>query len=380
MKPTETFADYFCLNIDRDNFFIDEAKDWQLVFGASTYKKGVDAMLDQSIVTRRAPRLVWVGDFGVGKTHHLNYTYNRILAEHLPFHVIRMETPDLASNSEFNILFQRMVNEIGMKFFRDLLTSHITSNAGWLDTITPLDIRKALRQLALNDEVAELAWNFLCGRTLAKDERKGVGVSKTQINDSEEFASVISAIAHVIRAQTPDKKSLLYLIDEVEGLEAVTRADAANLWGNALRKILDVTDVGAIFAIGAQDLISIPPIMQQGPVVSRFGQQNFVKLESYDVIEAQCFLKDLFAEFVDSKKRTALEAKEDLTIVPDYDSSTYPFTSSALEGYSGWLVSESGRSKPRQFLNALNATLNDAKAQGIHVVDRAFCELRGEWH
>jgi hypothetical protein len=379
MKPVVTFADFFCLKDGRDNFFIDESKDWQLVFGALRYKKGVDEMLDQAIVTKRAPRLVWVGDFGVGKTHHINYTYHRILSEQLPFHVIKMETPDLGSNSEVNILFQRMVNEIDFKFFRDLLNSHIAQQPGWLETITPLDIRKALRQMALNLDVAELAWGFLCGRTLGKDQRL-VGVSKVQIDDSEEFASVISAIAQIIREQTPDKKSLLYLIDEVEGLGAVTKPDAVNLWTNALRKILDVTEVGAIFAIGAQDLNSIPPIMLQGPIVRRFGQQNYVKLDTYEVTEAQAFLKELFASFVDPIKRSALEAKDGLNKKSDYDSATYPFTSGAIEGYSEWLVSETGRSKPAQFLLSLNATLNAAKREGKQVVDRAFCELRGEWH
>jgi hypothetical protein len=379
MKTIETFAEYFCLNSDRDNFFIDEARDWQLVFGSRKYKEGVDVMLDQAIATKRPPRLVWVGDFGVGKTHHINYTYNRILDEKLPFHVIKMETPDLEDNSEFNILFQRMINEIGFKFFKEHLVAHISKQAGWLDAITPIDIRKALRQLALNEEVAELAWKFICGKALAKDERAQVGVSKLQIDDSEEFASVMKAIAQVIRFQSKDKKTLIYLIDEVEGLLAITKPNAVNLWTNALRKILDIDEVGAIFAIGSQDLNAIPPIMMQGPIIRRFGQQNYVQISTYEFTEACGFLKGLFLSFVDPAKRAALETAEGFTSKADYDSATYPFMANALEGYCQYLVSESGRSKPAQFLLALNTTLNAAMREGKKVVDRAFLELRGEW-
>jgi len=110
---TMTYAEYFCLIDGVDNLFIDENRDWKLILGSKANKQRVDDMLSQAIVSKRPPRLVWVGDFGVGKTHHINYAFNKIKTESLPFKAIRFELPDVIDNSPFNVLFERMINEIG---------------------------------------------------------------------------------------------------------------------------------------------------------------------------------------------------------------------------------------------------------------------------
>src|SRR2546421_1375290 len=96
---TRTYAEYYCLKDGIDNLFIDETRDWNLVLGSKANKQRVDEMLVQSIVSKRPPRLVWVGDFGVGKTHHINYTDNKIRTEALPFKTIRLELPDVIDSS-----------------------------------------------------------------------------------------------------------------------------------------------------------------------------------------------------------------------------------------------------------------------------------------
>jgi hypothetical protein len=375
----KTFAEHFCLKDGRDNFFIDESRDSQLVLGSRKYKKTVDEMLDAAIASRRPPRLVWVGDFGVGKTHHINYTDNKISTEAKPFKVIRMDLPDVVDNSDFNVLFERMVGEIGLNFFKPLLVEQIQAEPKWLDTITPLDIKKALRQLALNEDVAESAWDFLCGRKLAKDERAQVGVSKLQLDDSEEFASVLQHIATVIRSRTPDHRVLLYLVDEVEGLGVVTRANAANKWILALRKILDITDIGIIFAIGSLSLNEIPTILTNGAIIRRFGNENYVVLQPFEINETKSFVQELLAQFVEPNRRAAVETKEKLLAKSDYDPAFYPFMKDAFEGYCEHLIGDTARAKPAQFQLKLHATLSAALKEDKSVIDRPFLEGRGEW-
>jgi len=375
----KSFAEHFCLKDGRDNLDVNEQRDWQLILGTKKYKKTVDEMLDAAMATRRPPRLVWVGDYGVGKTHHINYASNKITEGGLAFKVVRMELPDVQSNSEFNVLFERMINEIGFNFFRKLLIEQISADSKWLDTVTPSDIKKALRQMALNEDVAESAWDFLCGRKLGKDQKAQVGVSKVQLDDSEEYASVIQNIAQIIKARTEDRRILLFLIDEVEGLKAVSKADAENKWVLAVRKILDIKEVGAIFAVGSQSLNDIPPILRDGAVIRRFGQQNYVYLENYDTTDTKSFIQQLLTTFIDPAKKAVLEAKEKLTAKSGYDSALYPFTSDAFEGYCQWLVSEQQRAKPAEFLTKLHTTLGAALKEGKVLVDRAFLEERSEW-
>lgn len=373
------FAEHFCLKEGRDNFEINEQRDWQLILGTKKYKKTVDEMLDAAVSSRRPPRLVWVGDFGVGKTHHINYAYNKITKESLPFRVIKMELPDVQDNSSFNILYDRMVNEIGLTYFRPLLVEHIEAEKGWLETVVPSDVRKAFRQLYMGDDAVEPVWRFLCGRKLTDKERSAATVSKNQLDDSEEYASVIQNIAQVIKARTTDKRLLLFLVDEVEGLKAVSKANAHNKWVLAIRKILDIKELGAIFAVGGQNLQDIPLILNDGAIIRRFGQQNYVLLEQYDNSETKSFLAELLTKFVDPTKKAVVEAKEKLSSKPSYDTNLYPFMADAFEGYCQYLVSEQGRAKPSEFLTKLHATLGAALKDGKAVVDRAFLEQRGEY-
>jgi len=375
-----TFAEHFCLKDGRDNFFIDQNRDWQLVLGSKKYKKSVDEMLEAAIASRRAPRLVWVGDFGLGKTHHINYTYNKINeAPQMPFKVIRMDLPDVQDNSEFNVLFERMVNEVGQNYFMKLLAAHVAANPNWLGTVTPTDVRKTLRQLALNEDVADQAWDFLCGRKLSKDGKVQVGVSKLQLNDSEEYASVFLNIAHVIREQTEDKRVLLYLIDEVEGLAAVRKANYLNKWVLALRKMLDVIEVGVILAVGSLSLQDIPELLLNGALVRRIGNENYVMLEQYDITEAKIFMEDLLTQFIDPAKKALVEANLGLASDSDYDSKLFPFKKDAFEAFCEHLVGDTARAKPAQFLLKLHSTLSAAMKDGKQVIDRAYLEARGEW-
>jgi len=77
----KTFAEHFCLKDGRDNFFIDETRDSQLVLGSRKYKKTVDEMLDAAIASRRPPRLGWVGDFGVARPTTLTTPTTRFLGK-----------------------------------------------------------------------------------------------------------------------------------------------------------------------------------------------------------------------------------------------------------------------------------------------------------
>jgi len=373
------FAEHFCLKNGRDNFFVKEPEDSHLILGSKKYKTIVDDMLDAAIASQRPPRLVWVGDFGAGKTHYLNYTDRKITDAGMPFKVVRMELPDVVDNSEFSVLFERMMTEIGMEYFRDLLKDHISAEPKWLDSIMPLDIQTALRQVAVNPVVAELAWDFLCGRKLAKDEKARVGVSNLQLDNSEAYASVLQHVSRVIRERTEGGKVLLYLVDEVEGLDKVSKPNAQHKWVLALRKILDINDIGIILAIGAQGLHGIPEIVTKGEIMRRIGEQQYILLEPYDVNQAKSFIQELFIEFVDQDKLKVVEKSEDLTSVPGYMRSSFPFTEEALEAYCTNLLADSDRAKPAQFLHRLHATLSAALKEGKHVIDRSFLESRDEW-
>jgi hypothetical protein len=232
--------------------------------------------------------------------------------------------------------------------------------------------------MALNDDVAPAAWDFLCGRELTKDQKPQVGVSKHKLDDSEEYAGVFQSIGHVVKEQTPDRRILLYLVDEAEGFNGVKKPNFKEKWIRALRRTLDVKEIGAIFAIGAINTQEIPYVFLDGSIVSRFGQGNYVVLQNFDPAQTKQFLQGLLNQFIDKEKKAALESEHQLTSIKHYNSDHYPFTEDAFESYCDYLVSDGGRAKPREFITKLHATLAAAQSAGKLVVDREFLEQRGE--
>jgi hypothetical protein len=373
------FGDFFCLKDGRDNFDIRENEDWELVLGFKKGKEHIDMVFTKALLEKKAPHLVYWGSFGCGKTHHLNYAKGKVKAENLPFKVIMFQLPDVVGNSPFNKLFEKMVNEVGMHKFRPMLNAQVMQDPAWVDSISPMDVQQAFKQLALNESVANAAWTYLSGIKLDNIQKGQVGVTKNQLNESEEFASVLSIITTVIRNQTEDNQTLLYLIDEAEGLADVNKPDSAKIWRNSLRKLMDNDSLGMLFTIAAESLQNIPAIMSSPEIVRRIAQDNFVPLEAFTLGETQNFLKELLNEFIDSEKLSVLEESEGFTDNPDYDRKTYPFTKSAFEGYCNYLVAENRLAKPSEFLKRIGNTTTSAQIANIRLIDRAWLESLGQY-
>ncbi len=226
--------------------------------------------------------------------------------------------------------------------------------------------------MSSNPLKAPEAWRFLAG--IKVDDAGGIGVTKKQLTEGEEFAAVIGIIAEVIHLQ--ENKMLLYLIDESEGLAGVTNADAQKKWVHSLRKCLDLR-VGFIFAIAAEKQQYLPEILQAQEVWRRVGEDYIVGLQALQVSEIENFLLGLLHAFIDQDKLLLAETANTFVAYPDYDRNTFPFTQESIKGYAKYLHHNQQNAKPSEILKNLQKVTHAAVRAEKRVIDRDFLNTAG---
>ncbi|HEY3853691.1 MAG TPA: hypothetical protein VGO67_04775 [Verrucomicrobiae bacterium] len=367
-----TFTNFYFLKNNRANFELDVRKDAKLVFGYTKLKDLVDSMLGDATISGTPPKSFWWGQYGCGKTHHLHYTEQTINAV-MPFRVVRFDLPEVTSKSLFNDLQLNLVTRIDLAYFRPLLISRYQADLTWLQHLSiPPDVRQAFNTIISNEMRALEAWRFLAG--IKTDDPGGIGVTKKQLTEGEEFAAAIATIAEVIHLQ--ENKMLLYLIDEAEGLSAVTNADSQKKWAHSLRKCLDLR-VGFVLAIAAEKQQYIPEILQAQEVWRRVGDDYIVALQALRVPEIEGFLRGLLHAFIDEQKLIAAEGAGTFANYPLYDRSTFPFTQEALTGYAKYLGHNQQNSKPSEILKNLQKISHAAVRVDKRVIDKDFLTTAG---
>ena len=371
-----SISDWFCLKPGKENFTIIPERDQAFLFGKGQWRDDIDARLNLSMVLREPVRLVWWGDFGIGKTQRLQYMRHVIKEGDLPFFPVAVTCKDLTTKSGFGELHYDLVNNIGFSQVREIVASYNKKVDAKDPVALPLsgvsavaDVANAMERIGdKNDQLAHAAWKFLTGLKLEKGEPSLANVTKAQLDSSIEFASVLRCLAWVVRIEI--QKELLFLIDQMETLTNITNRDFENGWVETLRAVLDVRELGVVCAIGAVRPELLPAIVNRPEILSRFKQDNYVRLPAYEPETAKDFLTDLLAEWIDSNRRDSVVAQEKLDQVPGYSPSTYPFTDTAFDSFCGYLTNDPRDAKPREILERLNRVAAQACLNRIRLISK----------
>src|SRR5439155_11526768 len=164
---------------------------------------------------------VWWGDFGIGKTHRLRHTEYLIRTKPYQYHPCYVVATDLQDKTGFERLHRDLVNSLGREPMRDLVRKYLRDVDDKVPGVMSIqelcgpwtDVANAL--LSFGDRQAShalSAWRFLCGLKLEREELGLAGVTKSQIDSSLEFSTVLLALSTIIKRK--DGKQLLYLIDQ----------------------------------------------------------------------------------------------------------------------------------------------------------------------
>src|SRR5207253_970758 len=119
-----SISDWFCLKPGKLNFTIIPERDQAFLFGKAQWRDEIDRQLNLPIVLREPVRLVWWGDFGIGKTQRLQYMRHVIQHDNLPFYAVSVTCRDLKTKSGFGDLHYDLVNNMGFSQVREIVAGY----------------------------------------------------------------------------------------------------------------------------------------------------------------------------------------------------------------------------------------------------------------
>jgi hypothetical protein len=375
-KPN--FQQWFCLKSGRRNFQIDPVEDKAFLFGEPTWEEEINSRLKRAQLLGTPVRLIWWGQYGIGKTHRLRHTQFLVTQNAYKYFPCYVVASDIQEKTTFERLHFELVNALG----RDEMRKHVSAYLLKLSNMTPglpdlkeicgnvPDVESAMRSFGgNNDKLVMPAWRFLCGLELKGTELDLANVTKPCLDNSIEFAATLGAFAKIIHLQT--EKELLFLIDEAENLIKVTNKTAESKWQETLRAVLDIRLLSLVVTVGAERQQDLPKLILQPDIVRRVERDNYVHMEAYKAPVASSFIKDLLDKLVDPAIRTALEGSEGLAAAyPDYDPALYPFTSGSFDKFCDWVVVDPRAAKPSEIIAKLNNVAAEAYFKDLRIITK----------
>ena len=382
MPPTTatTINTFFCLKTGRTNFDLDPVVDSDFLFGDQQWADEIDKRLQRSVAMNRPLRLVWHGQYGIGKTHRLRYMKNLIDKKGYAFYPCFAVASDLQDKSGFERLHSQLLGSIVNDRIRQMTESYLLK----LHTGVPVmpielladtapDVAAAVKNFgSKNNNVATAAWQYLAGHKLDRNDMVLAGASKPQIDTAAEFAAVHHVLGHILREETGGK-TLLYLIDEVENLSKIKNKNTAARWMESVRSLLDVKNIAVVFTVGAENVQGLPPVIASPDIVRRVQVENYREMAAYKAPTATKFVHDVLAELIEHPCRAAAEAANGwVSGANDYDSACYPFTASAFRIFCDHAVNDPRNAKPSEILNALNNAAYEAMVANSPLITPAI--------
>jgi len=385
--PASSFAEWFCLKDGRVNFQIRPDRDHQFMFGNVAWRDGIRRELQRSLLLNNPVRIVWWGDYGIGKTQRLRYMEHLIntdFAENKPsFHPVVVTTRDLQDKSGFEQLHYELVSRLKFEQMRNATVSYakklwtgVSGPVPFEQLSTSEDVLSAFRVLGGdNSRFAETAWRFLAGQNVG-NEMVVANVHKGILDSSIEFADVLKIFATIIEVELG--KQLFYMVDQVEALSKITNKNAEARWVETTRAVLDIPNLSIVLAIGASRLEGMPTIVYAPEIVRRFTVDKYIQMPAYETPDAEAFVQDLLKSLVNPAKRQTLERESDLAAtVPGYRPDFYPFTEKAFRKFCRYFGEQPKIGKPAEIIPKLDYLAAEAFIQNKRMIDEDFLVQQG---
>jgi hypothetical protein len=374
-KPS--FQEWFCLRDGRKNFQIDPVRDHRFLFGQPEWETQIDSRLKRAELLSTPVRLLWWGQYGIGKTHRLRHTEFLVSSKPYRYTTCYAVATDLQEKTGFETLHFQLVNSLGREKIQALVSSYLLklrTKPGETPSLEEIcgsasDVRDALMSFGSDNKNLVLpAWRFLCGLELRPDEQKLAAVTKERLDTSHDFAAVISALGRIVQIET--QTDLLFLIDEAENLTKITNKTAEARWQESLRAMLDIQHVSLVITVGAERFQDMPKLLVLPDIVRRVQKDNYVHMEAFKEQDVVSFMRQLLDQLIDPAKRAAVEASDSLTSKPGYKPELFPFNQGAFEKYCENAVVDPRTAKPSEILARLDRVAAEAYFRDRRLIDR----------
>jgi hypothetical protein len=373
MGIDDTLEKWFCLKSGRKNFQINPINDGDIFLGghkgeneSAPFKEDIAMRLKRSMATSDPIKLIWWGQFGIGKTKRLTYVKDIIeKSEGYTFYPVFALMSDLQEKSGPEVFHARLFEGIGYQAIRNFSMAYKiraqNKDDGFINIqdlpAMPDELARILNTLTSDrEELAKAAWRYILGYKLSKEEMRDAGSVKPQIDSGVEFAKIHQAFAYIIKKQTGGNQ-LLYLIDEFENVTKINNKNQESRWQESLRLLLDVAmeDLGIIITVGADREDGIPALILKPDIARRIQITNYVQLSAYERPTTEEFLIDLLCDLTDHDRRKSLEAEEQWEEGKNgYSSRHYPFTDDGFAAFCNHASEDVRSAKPSEILHNID--------------------------
>lgn len=356
-----TLQEWFCLKQDRFSFVPKLPNDGHLVFcHKEVLEEEILNTVKQRFATNSPVKMLFYGDWGVGKTHltyHLAWWLGQNHADY-PAKPIQIEIGDITKKSKFDEVVRPFLDSMGLdpilRLVHGFLAKGHDVNAKLQERGIAANVASAFAKMLLASpgqppppDVYQ-SFEYLKGRKLG-GAAAGAGFGHP-LEQSRDLVDVLKAIG-LMHIEVHGHR-ILFIADEAAKLEVVEGDDASmSHWVSANRLIFDdANDVfGFIYTISATDL---PEAFAHPQIENRLGRSS-IKLPNLQLSDAAKYLERLVSSFVDRQKVTALVSDGKISSA-DFKWECYPFTEAARDGFLDHFNRNQQDSKPRNISRTLD--------------------------
>src|SRR5258708_250728 len=120
-----TFQDWFCLQDGRKNFQIDPIRDQKFLFGQPQWEEEIKSRLKRAELLGTSVRLLWWGQYGIGKTHRLHHTQFLVQQSGFRYRPCYVIASNVQEKTGFERLHYELVNSLGREEIRKFVASYL---------------------------------------------------------------------------------------------------------------------------------------------------------------------------------------------------------------------------------------------------------------
>jgi DNA polymerase III delta prime subunit len=377
--------------LKKPNFILDPIEDAEFY----APRTGIDLIklredLETDLVTGRAPKWLFWGPYGSGKTHTLRKVMKE-LEKKTPLFSVFVECPDMTRRSTFvelyrdgimaNLgaertleLFQKMLEDMQIRSREELLRNIKDKLSGDEELA-----RAVVRLIDPNFDEFKL-WNWISGMSVSQPDLRDMGQRQNLADATpSRLAEILIIISRLVR-QTHGS-TMIVILDEMERVR-VLEDTALGTFRTAFTRLTELNQTSLSLLIGASaqqmgDLSSIfaaaapgrgSTEVALGPVSRRLGPDAFIEIPAMDADDIDEFLKALISYIrepsLDVSERIKVSAQQTSEQLTD---AFYPVTMEALDALLGRIIT------PGELILRLTKALGRAYRQNRVVITSQDC-------
>jgi len=329
----------------RPNFVLDPIEDADFFAhrtGVSVEEIIEDLQID--LVTGLAPKRLFWGPYGGGKTHTLHKTM-KVLQRQTPVHPVYVQCPDVAPRSTFLELYRDgIMRSMGQSFVLELFKKAI-DRAG---VARREEFVERLKELIGDEDLANLAslmmtpnfktiklWAWISGVPVSRTDLEEL--NQTQDLTSAEparLAETVAILGRLLRELTGE--TLILILDEMDRLRFVGE-NTITTFRTGFTRLVDPNQntVAVLIGCSAVNLDQMPEVFAihpGNPVWSRLGSGSCKHIPALDQPDVKRFVTDVI-DYVRNPEANIPELCEKARATTEecVEIDLFPFTVGALE-------------------------------------------------